>query len=130
MPTSSSTIRMLCMSSGFHGRFCGDRQLHYKLCPDWFVFFDADGAVMLFDDAANDGQSKASSTLFRREIRKEEFFFDVRRDAMAAVGDYDLHHVAAAKDGRRYLNFPDHRFTHGFGGVVDKVRECTLQRIG
>src|SRR3984893_5503396 len=77
MPDSSSTMRMLCMLTG-EGRgneFRGDRQLHYEPGADRLILFNANRAAVVFDDAADDGQSQSRSPFLGGEVGQEESLF-------------------------------------------------------
>ena len=76
-------------------RLGDDRQFHDEARSYRLVFLHANRAVMLFDDAAYDGQAKAGAALSGGEIRQEEFFFQLASHAVAGVGDGDFDGVAA-----------------------------------
>src|SRR5215472_9543895 len=91
---SSSTTRMLDilrLSRG--GGFPSQRKFHDELGAGGFIFFHANGAVVIFDDAAHDGQPQTGAALLGGEIRKEEPLLHVPADAGSAVSDRDFHCV-------------------------------------
>src|SRR5579872_3702183 len=98
IPVSSSTTRMLCMLDGGRGRrsFGDNRKFYDEPRTDGVVLLYADGAMVIFHDAADDGQAESGAALLGREIRQEKFFFEFAAYAMAGVGHGDLHRVAAA----------------------------------
>src|SRR5580658_6817137 len=94
---SSSTIRMLCMliDGGRGDRIRNHRQFNHKARADGLIFFYANGAVVVFDDTVHDGKSKARAALLGGEVRQEQPLLQLPRNAVASIGDSDLHHVAA-----------------------------------
>src|SRR5580704_11171804 len=97
IPASSSTMRMLCMlrSRRCRRRFGDNGKFYDEARADRIILFHANGAMVIFDDAADDGQSKARAALLGGEIRQKEFFFDFTGNAVASVGNGDLDGVAA-----------------------------------
>ena len=55
--------------------FRGQRQLHDEARADRLVFLHANGAAMVFDDAADDGQPQSGAALLGGEVRQEQFLF-------------------------------------------------------
>src|SRR5579863_7478033 len=95
IPVSSSTMRILCML-GRGGGECGlgdDRQFYNKARPNRLVFLHPNRSMMLFDDAANDSQAKASSALSGGEVGQKEFFFQLAGHAVSGIGDGDFDRV-------------------------------------
>src|SRR5215469_16216042 len=93
MSRSSSTTRMLGILRLRGGGFPGQRKLHDELGARGLVLFHADGAMVIFDDAAHDGQTQPGPALLGGEIRKEEPFLHVTADAGTAISDRDLHRI-------------------------------------
>src|SRR5580693_976327 len=110
IPASSSTMRMLCMLRGRRRRrgFKNYGEFYDKSRADGIILFHADGAVVIFDDAADDGQAEPGPALLGRKIRQEEFFLELAGYAVARVGDGDLDRVAAGHQCRRNLNLTHH----------------------
>ena len=107
-----------------------NRKLHYKSGPDRLVLLDADRAMMLFDDAADDRQPKPGATLLRREVGEEETLLQLRGDAVTGVADADFDDVRITIDARcANLDLFDERILHRFGRVVDQVGEDALYRV-
>src|SRR5580704_17634056 len=106
MPASSSTTRMLCMLRNHRcrGGFGNDRQFDDEAGTDRIVFFHANGAMMIFHDAANDRQDQSRAALLGREIRKEEFPFQFAGDAMSGISDRNLNRGAAGNERGRNTN--------------------------
>jgi len=64
------------LNGGGYRRGLGDNgQLHHEAGPDWLIFFDANGAVVIFDDAAHDGEAQSGAAALGRKIRQKKFFF-------------------------------------------------------
>src|SRR5258708_6268497 len=97
MPASSSTMKMLCMLDGDRcgRRFGHNRKLDDEARADGMIFFHADRAVMIFHNAAHDGQAESGATLLGGKIRQEKFLFEFASYAVSRVGDSDLDRVAA-----------------------------------
>src|SRR5580692_8064327 len=74
---SSSTMRMLCMlvGGGYGDTVRYNWQFDYESSSDWLIFFHANGAVMIFNDAIHNGKPKAGSALLGGEIRQKQPFF-------------------------------------------------------
>src|SRR6478672_2442485 len=108
MPDSSSTIRMLCMLAGKRrgNEFRGDGQFHYEPGADGLIFLDANGSAMVFDDAADDGQSQSGSPFLGGEVRQKESLFQFLCNAVAGVRNGDLDGVAAGHQRSGDLNVP------------------------
>lgn len=88
---------------------------------DGMIFLYANGAMMIFDDAADDGQAEPGAALLGGEIRQEEFFFELAGDAVSGVGHGDLDRVAGGNQCGRNLNLADEGILRGLGCVVDQV---------
>ncbi len=58
------------------------------------IFFYPNGAMMIFHDAADDGQAESGAALLSGEIGQEEFFFELAGHAVSGVGDGDLDGIA------------------------------------
>src|SRR5580704_5200032 len=131
IPASSSTTRMLCMLGSGGGR-CGfrhDRQFDDEAGADRMIFFDADRAVMIFHNAAYDGEAEASAAFFGGEIGQKKFLFQFAGHAVAGVGDGNLDGVAAGDERSGNLDLADHRVLQRFGGVVDQVGDGALDGL-
>src|SRR5258707_11785339 len=57
---------------------------------DGGIVFYTETAAMLGDDAGGDGEAEAGAAIFGGEVRKKEFVFVLRGNAMAGVGDDDF----------------------------------------
>src|SRR2546423_5047988 len=92
MVRSSSTTRMLGILAhlryGGLFRLLGNRQLHHKPGAQRLVFFYANGAAMIFNNTAHDGESQAGAALLGREIRKEEILFYFAGHSVARGGHH------------------------------------------
>src|SRR6516164_9985095 len=111
---SSSTTKMLGIQDLRRGGcLCGKRKLQDKLSARRMVLLYADAAVMVFHDAAHDGESQPSATLLGRDIRQEEFFFYFVVNAVAAIGDCNLQRVFAFRLGRSDMDLLDQRVLRG-----------------
>src|SRR5260370_2001206 len=77
MPASSSTTRILCMLSGRCGRrgLADYRKFYDETCSHRTILLYPDGAMMIFDDTAHNGQAQAGAALLGGEIRQEEVLF-------------------------------------------------------
>ena len=84
------------MNRGRSG-FGSERQLDDEARAYGTVLFDADGTMMIFDDAAYDCEAEAGAAFLGREIGEEQFLFELLRDAVARVGDQDFDRIAAGK---------------------------------
>src|SRR4051794_19335902 len=103
MAASSSTIRMLCMRglarSGLRILFRSQGDLDDETRAYGEIFFHADGAVMVFHNAAHDGEAKPGAALFCREVRKKKFFLELGGNAVAGIGDDELDGLVSVEDG-------------------------------
>src|ERR1700686_2082389 len=92
IPASSSTMRMLCMLGGGRCRswFENNGKFHDESRSHRLVFFHADRAVMIRDNAANDRKPQTRAAFLGGEIGKEKFFFECTGDAVAGVGHGNL----------------------------------------
>src|SRR5579862_10002457 len=111
---------MLASGWGRDG-LCHYGQLDYETAAYWFIFFDADGTAMIFDDSADDRESEAGAALFGREIGEKQPLFYVARDAMSGVGDGQFDDITVCQQCGRNRNFLQHRVLHGLGGVIDQI---------
>src|SRR6185437_371528 len=87
---SSSTTRTLCILFFGLCHVYRQRKFHNELGPGRFIFFYADRAVMVLNDSAHNRQAQARPALFGREVRKEQFFFNLAVDSVAGVGDQNF----------------------------------------
>src|SRR6202011_1076294 len=96
IPASSSTMRMLGMLNTCSGgnNLGNDWQLYNEPGTDWLVFFNANGAMVLLDDATYDRQAQSRATPLGGKIRQEKLLFEFAGHSMTGVRDGDLHHVA------------------------------------
>ena len=85
---------------------------------------------MFRDDAAGDGESQAGPAVFGGEVRKEELFLGVRRDAGPAVGHDDLNHIAVRVERGANPDLFGRGMFEGLGGVIDQVHERALHLLG
>src|SRR6202044_1481567 len=71
---SSSTMRILCMliDSGRGDRIRDHWQFDYKASTYRFVFFHANGTVVVFHDAVDDGQPKSGAAFLGREVGQKK----------------------------------------------------------
>ena len=69
-------MRMLGMLGGGRLRR-GQRQFHYKPCAHGRILLHADGAVMVFDNAAHDGQAQPGAAALGGEVRKEQLLLEL-----------------------------------------------------
>src|SRR6266480_4438179 len=123
MLDSSSTIRTLDMRRGGRcfGHLRSEWQFDHKSRAHGFVFLDPYRTAMIFNDAAYNTEPKASSALFRGEIRQEKSLLQFLRYAMARIGDYDFHCITADHKRSGNLNFAEQRTVHRFGSIVYKI---------
>src|SRR5271165_3255970 len=123
IPASSSTIRMLCMLGGRRCRrgLGDDGKFHDKTRADGMVLFYTDGAMVIFDNPADDGQAEARAPLLGGKIRQEEFFFELASHTVAGVGNRDLDGVAARHQRGRNLNLAYDGILRSLGGIVHQV---------
>src|SRR6476660_728805 len=91
---SSSTTKMLCTLRLRCGHLCCQRQLYQKLSTRGLVLFDADGAMMIVDDAPHNGQAQSGTALLGGKIWQKQFLFYLTIDAVAGIGNHDLQAVA------------------------------------
>src|SRR5882724_8506379 len=103
MAASSSTMRMLCMRGPARGGLRlllrSQRYFDDEARAHGEILFHANGAVMVFDDAAHNGKSEAGSALLGRKIRQKKFFLQLGGDAVPGVGDDQLDRFATLDDG-------------------------------
>src|SRR5207302_5292134 len=107
-----------------------DRQLDNELAARRTVLLGPDRAVVFGDDAAGDGESQAGAAVFGGEVRKEEPFLGVRRDAGPAVGHDDLNYVAARVERGADPDLFGRGMFEGLGGVIDQVHERAFHLLG
>src|SRR6266576_3265033 len=130
MPDSSSTMRMLCMlGGGCCGRFRSERKFHDEAGANRLILFDPDGALMVFDDAAHDGQAQTGAALLGGEIRQKEFFLQFLGHSVTGVGDSNLHGIATGDETGGDSDFAQQRALHGLGGIVHQVCQGALDGI-
>src|ERR1700722_5481594 len=131
MVGSSSTIRMLCMvDRGSSDRVRHNRQFHHKACAHGLIFFYADRTVMVFDNAVHNCQAQAGTALLGGEVGQEQPLLQFSRDAVAGVGNRDLHHIAGGHERSRNLDFAKHRVLHCFRGIVQQISQGSLDGFG
>src|SRR5262249_9552805 len=97
MADSSSTMRMLCMladSGHVHGFGC-ERKFDYKSGTDRLIFLHANGTVVVFDDAAYNGQSESCPTFLRGKIWQEQPLLQFLCYSVAGVCHRDFDGVMA-----------------------------------
>src|SRR5690349_23342875 len=109
MPSSSSTTRMLCMQDRGGSGLGRDRKFDDETRAHRLIFFYPDRAVMVFDDAAHNGEAESSAAPLGREIGEKRLFFQVLRNTLTAIGDGNLHHLAVADQRCCNLNFAHQR---------------------
>src|ERR1700730_7604366 len=92
IPSSSSTMRTLCMVEGRRGRrgFRNHRKFNNKTGAHRVVLLYADRTVMIFYDPANNCQTESGAAFLGGKIWQEEFFFKFPGHAVARVSDGDL----------------------------------------
>src|SRR5580765_7714705 len=111
IPASSSTTRMLCMLGshrcrrgvGNNWKFNDEPRAHRS------VLFHANGAMMIFDNSADNREPESSAAFLGREIRQEKSFLKFAGHAVARVGDGNFNGVAARHQGRRDFDFSHDR---------------------
>src|SRR5580704_156779 len=129
---SSSTIRMLCMlvDGGFGDGVDDDRQFDHKPGADGLILFHANGPVVIFNNTIHDGKPKSGAALLGGEIRQEEPFFQLPRNAVASVGDGNLHYITASHQRGGNLNLAKERILHRFRSVIQQIRQCSFDGFG
>src|SRR5436309_334959 len=99
MAASSSTMSTLSMRGLARGglRFLLRSQWNFndKACANREILFHTDGAVMVFDDAAHDGESESGAALFGGEVWQEKFLLEFGGHAVTGIGDDQLDRFAA-----------------------------------
>src|SRR4051812_39652061 len=94
MAASSSTMSTLSMRGLARGglRFLLRSQWNFddEACANGEILFHADGAVMVFDDAADDGESESGAAFFGGEIWQKKFFLELGGHAVTGVSDDQL----------------------------------------
>src|SRR4051794_15585652 len=68
---------------GLRGKF------NLKPCSSGMVVVDGDAAVVVVDDAVDDGQAEAGAAAFGGKVWEEEFLLIGVGDAAAGIGDFD-----------------------------------------
>ena len=85
---------------------------------------------MVFNDAADNGQTQARAALLGGEVRQEKSFFQFLSDSMAGIGDRDFDGIPAGHQRSGNLNFAHQRVLHGLGGIVYKIGQGALDGFG
>ena len=85
---------------------------------------------MVLDDAAHNGESQSCAALLGGEVRQEELLFDCWRDAMARIGNGNLHRIAPPYQSGLNHNLLYHRLLHRLGCVVHEVGNGTPDGVG
>src|SRR5580693_3023569 len=96
----SSTMRMLCMLAGRNrpDGFDGKWQFDHKPGADRLVLLHPNGAMMIFHDAAHNGQPQSRAPLLGGEVRQKEPLLQFLSDAVAGVGNAELDSIAAGDE--------------------------------
>src|ERR1700733_224570 len=104
-------MRMLCMLSanGCRHGLNNNRKFNDETRAHGMVFFYADRAMMIFNNAAHDCQAKSSAAFLGGEIWQEEFLLEFSGHAMTSVGDGDFHRIASGDPRGRSFNAPQRR---------------------
>src|SRR5579863_892296 len=120
---SSSTMRMLCMlvDGGLSDSVRYDWQFDHKAGTDWPILFHANGAVVIFNNTIHDRKPKTGSALFGGEVWEKQPFFQLPGNAVASVGDSNLHDIAAGHQRGGNLNLAKERILHRFSRVVQQI---------
>src|SRR5579871_4730007 len=133
IPASSSTTRMLCVfmlgSGRYRGRFCDDWKLYDKPRAYGVIFFYANRATMIFNDAAHNRKAKTSPAFLGGEVWQEKFLLEFAGDAMAGVGDGDLNCVTARHQCGGNLNLAHDGTLRRLGSIVDEVGHRALDGL-
>src|SRR5579863_6269665 len=129
---SSSTMRMLCMLVDGSGddRVRYNRQLHHEASPDRSIFFYANGAVVIFNNAIHDGKAQASASFLGGEVRQEQAFLQFPGNPVAGISHHNLHYVAVRYQSGGNLNFAKDGILHRFRRVVHQVGQRSLDGFG
>ena len=86
--------------------------------------------MVIFNDSAHDGQAEARAPLFCGEVGKEQALLQFSCNAVAGIANHDFDGVTACDHSRGDVNLAQSRAHHGFSGVVQKIRQRSLDGFG
>src|SRR5580692_2810513 len=129
---SSSTMRMLCMmvDEGFGDSVRYDWQFDHEAGADGLILFHANGPVVIFNNTVYDGQPKTGAALLGGEVWEKQPFLQLPCNAVARVGDGNLHHITTRHQRGGHLNLAKECVLHGFSRVVQQIGQCSFDGFG
>src|ERR1700688_3484702 len=81
-------------------------QLNHETAAHRFVFFHANGTMMIFHNPAHDGQAQSGASLLGREVGQEKSFLHIARNSLPGVGDDQFDGLATGDERGRNRNLP------------------------
>ena len=93
------------------------------------ILFDADGAVVVFNNAADNCETQPSATLFGREVGKEEALLGFLRYPWAAVSYTNFYGVATHNKSSGDFDFLYQRVVYRFRGIVHQIGDGALNGV-